>query len=439
MAFITRFAPSLSGEIHIGNFRTMIYNYLLSLYNDGVFIIRIDDTNYEKTNYIYLQKLMYLISLLKLHNFRITFQSHYLNIMYEYKQKLLKLNIAYMCICTTKLNTCMCKHKKYDYGCCYINIDCVHNISTDFTYYDEIYGHITIPHTQLCDIAISRSNGQFLYNYASIVCDITMNITHIIRGEDHIQNTWKQLIIFKSIMKTKTYTDNVNNIMFAHLPLILDSNKVKLSKRNNDNNIINVLQSGICADALINYVTKLGWGYKNYENFCIDTLNKTIFNFSRFKKSNATFCMHKLNVTNKWHIKNSSIHTNIERTLTYCFINNICVPHNIHSINEHIINRAANIRDIYISILYTEDTYIVKYEDTLKQDEMCYLKQLYTCTNKQSIIDILSSHIKYRCIVRLALTGKKNNISESILMNIMRDITILNRIKDCYHYFCNNE
>ena len=434
MIFIVRFAPSLSGEMHIGNFRTMVYNYLFAVYNEGQFIVRIDDTNYTETNYLYLQKLMYLLSLLKLHNIVVMFQSHYLQTMEEYKQRLLSAKIAYMCICEKKDITCNCKYNQYTSGCCYINIDAVYNSDNDFFYYDEVYKQVTVPRKQLYDIAISRQNGQFLYNYASIVCDIHMGVTHIIRGEDHIQNTWKQIIIFRAIAMTKKqkhYTD----ISFAHLPLILDNNKAKLSKRHNSNNIMHILQSGICVDALINYVTKLGWGYKNYEHFFIHTLNKDVFNFHRFKTANATFCMQKLHSINKWHIKESSIYTNIERTITYCFINHLQVPTRIHSLNIDIIRRASSIQDIYTSMLYTNDTYVVVYKDAINNDEYKYLHALTTCYTKKEIINAITENKDLGALVRLSLTGRKSNISELILINIMNEHTVVNRIQRCYEYF----
>ena len=434
MIFIVRFAPSLSGEMHIGNFRTMIYNYLFSVYNNGQFIIRIDDTNYAETNYVYLQKLMYLLSLLKLRSITITFQSHYLSVMYTYKQKLLSAKIAYMCICDVKTESCDCKHKQYTEGCCYINISAIHNKNEDFTYYDEVYKHITVPSKQLCDIAISRRNGQFLYNYASIVCDMHTKVTHIIRGEDHIQNTWKQIMIFKAITISNT-SQQYTNISFAHLPLILDSKKAKLSKRNDSNNIMSILKSGICVDALVNYVTKLGWGYKNYEHFFIYTLNKEIFNFSRFKTANATFCMQKLCSINKWHIKESSVHINIERTITYCFINDLQVPQKIHSLNIDIINRASNIQDIYMSMLYTNDTYSVVYNDTINDNDYKQLCILKTCRTKQDILSAITHNKDIRAIIRLSLTGRKSGINELILINIMNEQTIVHRIKLCYEHF----
>ncbi|HIH2762227.1 MAG TPA: glutamate--tRNA ligase [Candidatus Azoamicus sp.] len=167
--------------------------------------------------------------------------------------------------------------------------------SFGYTEFDDlIRGKIEIPNSELDDFIISKNGYDVTYNFASCIDDIDFGITHIIRGEDHISNTQKQIILIKSFDKIVPF--------FAHLPMILDSNKKKISKRDNSIYIDFYKKSGFLPMAVLNYIVRLGWGYKDKEIFTLQDMIK-FFDVKDVSKSSSCINIDKLMWLNKYYIQ----------------------------------------------------------------------------------------------------------------------------------------
>lgn len=300
---ITRFAPSPTGFLHIGNIRTAFFSWLYSRKNNGKFILRIEDTDINRSNKNYSDYIFYILEWLGLYwDEGPIFQSNRLSFYKEIINKMLIKGLAYKCFCSKeRINRLryICKKKKikpiYDRFCrnkdffskknkCYV-IRFKNNIKGKIFFNDIIYGKISINNYELDDFVIQRSNGIPTYNFCVSVDDYYMNITHVIRGNEHINNTPKQINILNSL--------NYKLPFYAHLPIILDKNKKKLSKRNINSNIFNYINNGFLPESILNYIIRLGWSYGNKEIFNINEM-KYLFNLKDINKSPCIINIDKL-------------------------------------------------------------------------------------------------------------------------------------------------
>ena len=270
-----RFSPSPTGKLHIGNSRTALFCWLLAKKTKNNFIIRIDNTNKKHSKQKYINIILKSIKWLKIQwNKKIIYQSERLKKYEKVIQYLLKNKFAYKCFCSKKriqkLKIEQLKKKekpKYDNLCrnkifknitkkkYTIRFKIPNKETTEFT--DKIYGKIKIKNKELDDFILKRSNKTYTYNLATVVDDIEMKIKNIIRGEEHINNTVKQINIFKCL---KSEIPN-----FIHIPLITKKGGQKLSKRSKTKSLLEYKKEGFLPEAMINYLLKLGWSYKNKE------------------------------------------------------------------------------------------------------------------------------------------------------------------------------
>ncbi|WMC20288.1 MAG: glutamate--tRNA ligase [Enterobacteriaceae bacterium PSpyr] len=355
MKIITRFAPSPTGFLHIGGVRTALYSWLFSRRNKGLFILRMEDTDIYRSN---IKSINSIINGLKWLNINWDkgpfFQT---NNIYKYMliiKKMLNNGNAYKCYCSKNrlnlLRNYQIKNKikpRYDKFC--INfikkkkkqyVIRFRNPNKGFVIFkDKIRGLIKINNKELDDLIICRENGIPTYNFSSVIDDINMNITHIIRGVEHINNTPRQINIFKVLNKKIP--------KYAHVSIILDKNKKKLSKRYSINNINEYKKKGYIPEAIINYILKLGWSYKNKEIFTINEMKK-YFNFKNFIKSDSIFDIKKLNWLNQNYIKKMPIIKIKKKILPY--INNINLNINKKPKIENVIKlfnkRCKNLIDM---------------------------------------------------------------------------------------------
>ncbi|WP_343188701.1 glutamate--tRNA ligase [Buchnera aphidicola (Neophyllaphis varicolor)] len=309
----TRFAPSPTGSMHIGSVRTALYSWLFARHYDGEFILRIENTDYNRCNYSFVKDIIDNLNWLGLTWDRVPFfQTDNLK-QYNLIIKNMLLNkVAYKCYCSLERlqklrNYQMSKGIKFRYD----------NKCRDVKYYtkfnqpyvvrfknpefgivsfnDKIRGLINFKNTELDDLVIMRSNGIPTYNFCSVIDDSNMQITHVIRGEEHINNTPRQINMLNSLEKSIP--------IYAHLPIILDSNGKKMSKRNNTlmNNLFDYRKSGYLPESILNYLLRLGWSYKNKEIFSIDEM-KNLFNLKSVNKSSCFFDIKKLQWLNNYYI-----------------------------------------------------------------------------------------------------------------------------------------
>lgn len=363
MNIITRFAPSPTGYLHLGNIRVALYSWLFARKSKGKFFLRIEDTDIKRCNKKYIDNILYLLDWLGLYwDNKIYFQSENIDLYNYYIDILLKNNLAYKCYCNCERlievrKKCIFNNKKpkYDGYCRNKNLNYKNSkyviryknfIKGNVKFNDLIFGNLNIKNKELDDFVIRRSNGLPTYNFCVVIDDNNMLITHIIRGSEHLNNTPKQINLLKSL--------NFKIPKYIHLPIILDKFKKKLSKRNNSFNVNNFINNGYLPQTLINYLLKLGINNNNLE---INDIKKliNIFNFNYINKSPCIINKKKIILINKYYINNISYNNLIYYIKPFFLkkkinINNI---NNLYEIFFIILNRIYflyEIVDFYILI-----------------------------------------------------------------------------------------
>ncbi len=317
MNVVTRFPPSPTGFLHIGSLRTALYNYLYARKHNGKFLLRVEDTDQTRLVEGAVESLIRTMETVGLeHDGEITVQSERLDIYKEHVQKLLDSKSAYYCFCSkeklTELRESQQKAKlptKYDRTCFGLSDDEVakkleggesHVVrmkipdgETSFT--DEIRGEITIQNKQIDDQVILKADGFPTYHLAVVVDDNLMGVTHVIRGEEWISSVPKHVHLYKYF--------GFDLPKFAHLPLILNPDKSKLSKRQGDVAVEDFLEKGYLPEALVNFVSLLGFNPTgDREIYDISELIET-FDLSSINKGGAVFDVEKLKWMNSQYIK----------------------------------------------------------------------------------------------------------------------------------------
>ncbi len=308
-----RFAPSPTGHLHIGGARTALFNWLFARHNNGKFILRIEDTDRSRSTEEYINSIIEGMKWLKLDwdegPFR---QTDRFDIYRDYADKLLKEGKAYYCYCSSeelerKRKEAISRGEtpKYD-GHCRNLKEAVGDRKAVIRFKmpqegkievnDLIKGLVVFDNANLDDLIIVRSDGTPTYNFTVVVDDVDMKITHVIRGDDHLNNTPKQIHIYKSLGYEVPF--------FAHLPMILGHDKTRLSKRHGATSVLAYKEMGYLPDALINYLVRLGWSHGDQEIFTREELIK-YFSFENVGKSSAVFNPEKLLWLNSQYIINS--------------------------------------------------------------------------------------------------------------------------------------
>lgn len=272
-----RFAPSPTGNLHIGGARTALFNWLYARAKDGQFILRIEDTDQQRSKKEYLDEILDSLTWLGFHWEEIYFQSQRMDIYKEYAQKLVDDGKAYLEKPEAVIFKVLPQKVKIN---------------------DLIHGEIAFDTDVIKDQVLIKSDGSPTYNFACVVDDATMEITHVIRGDDHISNTPKQVLLYQAL--------EFQIPTFAHLPLILANGGGRLSKRTGATAIAEFRKLGFLPEALVNYLLLLGWSPgENREIVKIQEAVK-IFNIKDANKTAAIFDWDKLNWINNQYIKNAS-------------------------------------------------------------------------------------------------------------------------------------
>jgi glutamyl-tRNA synthetase len=315
-----RFAPSPTGALHVGGARTALFNYLFSRSQAGKHILRIEDTDKERSTPEALEAIIQGLNWLQIpYDEGPFFQSERTDLYLRYAKKLLNLGHAYPCSCTTeRLNEVrtqlQSEGKKPQYDRLHRPIDLKAQpnklpSSSDkepfvirlripdqgnVGFEDAIIGLVQTPINEIDDFVLIRSDGSPTYNFTVVVDDIEMAITHVIRGMDHISNTPKQLVIYHALEKEPP--------IFAHVPMILGPDKKKLSKRHGATSVFEYKKEGYLPDAFVNALARLGWSHGDQEIFSRNELEK-YFSLNNVGKSAAVFDTEKLQWINAEHIK----------------------------------------------------------------------------------------------------------------------------------------
>ncbi|ADM89691.1 putative glutamyl-tRNA synthetase [Candidatus Zinderia insecticola CARI] len=276
-----RFAPSPSGYLHIGNIRTILYNFAFSFKNKGNFFLRIEDSNLNIKYIKYIKNILNIFSIFNFNYKKKPFFQSKRNFYYlKFIKKLFKIKKVYFFFDKFK-SIPIIKFKN--------------NKKNIFKW--KNFNKKIISNYKFKDLIIRRSNNLYLYNFCVVVDDIKMKISHIIRGDDHISNTPNQICLYKSFKKKIP--------IYYHLPMILNNNGKKLSKKKKSFKILNFIKNNFLPETLLNYISKLGWGFLNKEIYKINNFYN-LFNIKNIKKSSSKINILKLNWINKYHLKYSN-------------------------------------------------------------------------------------------------------------------------------------
>ena len=343
----TRFAPSPTGKFHVGSLRTAIYNYLFSKKYQGKFILRIEDTDNERSKKEYEDEIIKIINIFKLDYDELNNQSSNKDNHKKYLEELLVKGLAYKD-----------ENGPYRFR---VNRDKNH-----FEYDDLILGKITVPSENIEDFSIARSDKNPTFILSNLVDDIEDNVTHVIRGNDHSINTIKQNLISLSL--------GLKSIKYAHIPLIHDIDGKKLSKRNNITNVEDYLKAGYLPESIFNFIIKLGNSFNDMEYL---NLNDALANFELNKTvlSPAKFDLEKLNFINQNYLKGigfTLFQENIDRNNKVLFKN-----FNTKIIYKDILDRCIKLTDINIELEKLIKFYNSKVVLEINDEEKNSIKSIY--------------------------------------------------------------
>ena len=380
----TRFAPSPTGPLHIGGVRTALFNWLYSKNQKGSFFLRIEDTDKERSKNEYKDQIIKSLKWIGIkHDGQEYIQSSKINDHINIAKELLKNGFAYKCYCTQEEieeQKKRAKQKKLPYK---YNRKCRNLKESDAPngtdpvirfksksegnsiLKDLVQGNIEIENNTIEDFVILRKDGTPTYNLSASVDDHQMNITHIIRGDDHKINTFKQMQIYLS-MKWDLPS-------FAHIPLIHTTEGKKLSKRDKASTLDDYSKIGVMPEALRNYLLRLGWSFKDKEIFTEEESIK-YFNLEGIGKSPSKLDMSRILSMNEHYIKNIDENELFNQLTKYCEIYKEKIPNEkeekIKSSLVFLKNKAKTLEDIF-----NNSQYIIQNKVSFNQEDLKLLDE----------------------------------------------------------------
>ncbi|WP_216782709.1 glutamate--tRNA ligase [Candidatus Profftia tarda] len=308
----TRFAPSPTGNLHLGSVRTALYSWLFARHTKGEFLLRIEDSDHDRSTHEATKEIIDSMKWLKLNwDKGPYYQTKRFDRYNKIINQMLEQGTAYKCYCSRErlenLREIKIAHRKkprYDGLCRHSN---EHHANDEpyvvrflnpqkgyVIFEDKIRGTIKFSNEELDDFIIRRTDGSPTYNFCVVIDDWDMEITHIIRGEDHINNTPRQINMLKAL--------GAPIPEYAHVSMILDNNGKKISKRDGAIGVMQYRDKGYLPEALLNYLVRMGWSHGDQEIFSIDEM-KELFTLDDLSKSRSIFNIEKLKWLNQYYIK----------------------------------------------------------------------------------------------------------------------------------------
>tara|TARA_B100000131_G_scaffold206908_1_gene199007 strand:+ start:705 stop:2099 length:1395 start_codon:yes stop_codon:yes gene_type:complete len=434
----TRFAPSPTGPLHIGGVRTALFNWLYSKNKSGEFYLRIEDTDKERSKDEHKIQILNSLKWMGIKHDGVEYiQSKKIGEHVKIAKELLKNGHAYKCYCTTEEieeQKKRAKQKKipyvYDRKWRDVSEDQApkdikpvirfkSKIEGSSTLNDLVQGDVEIENNTIEDFVILRNDETPTYNLSATVDDHIMKMTHIIRGDDHKINTFKQIQIYEAL--------GWEVPLFAHIPLIHTIDGKKLSKRDNASTLEDYSKIGILPDALRNYLLRLGWSFKDKEIF---DLNESIkyFNLEGIGKSPSKLDMSRILSMNEYYIKNSNENTLYEKLREYCDKYKDKIKEDkentIKNSLNFLKNKAKTLEDIFNNSKYILNDKVIFNENdkTLINDDAKKIIRLFEenilelkVFNRENLEQIVNKLIKsnntnFKGVgqpLRIALTGSK--------------------------------
>jgi glutamyl-tRNA synthetase len=314
MSVRTRFAPSPTGYLHIGGVRTALFNWLYARHCGGTFVLRIEDTDKERSTNESVQAILEGMAWMGLdYDEGPIYQSDRLERYKEVIDQLLDAGQAYRCYCTREeldkvreeqraqgIKPRYNRHCRDQHNPERPDVESVirfkNPLEGSVQFDDAIRGQIVISNEELDDLVITRANGTPTYNFAVVVDDIDMGITHVIRGDDHVNNTPRQINIFKALGEALP--------IFVHVPMIVGGDGQRLSKRHGAVSVLQYRGEGFLPEAMLNYLVRLGWSSGDQEIFSLDEMISS-FDIQDVNRAASAFDVDKLKWLNQHYIKAS--------------------------------------------------------------------------------------------------------------------------------------
>lgn len=453
----TRFAPSPTGNLHIGGARTALFNYLYAKHNKGAFVLRIEDTDIERSRDEYTQDILDGLKWLGiLWDEGPIFQRERMGLYREHAYRLLEQGLAYRCYCPPELleekrKDALKEGRKpnYDRTCRDKNLphkDTPYVIrfraplDGQVSFHDLVRGRITFNCEELDDLIILRSDNTPTYNFTVVVDDATMGITHIIRGDDHINNTPRQILIYQAL--------GYSLPGFAHVPLIHGKDKTRLSKRHGAASLLEYRNEGFLPEALVNYLARLGWAYGDQEVFSRQELIER-FDLSNVGRSPAIFDMDKLSWLNSHYIKKTDDAV-LADMLEGFLRNQGIIPHNrdmLVPVVKSLKERSKTLKDMASMATFyflNEVEYDEKARDRFLTHETKYILEMFLDRfeglhsldeeSEKKIIEDIVQETNRKVVdviqpIRVALSGRTASPGIFEVINILGKETVVKRIK----------
>ena len=313
MTVVTRFAPSPTGSLHIGSVRTALFSWLYARRHQGRFLLRIEDTDRQRSTAEASQLIVDSLAWLGMdYDGDLIYQSDRTPIYQERAQQLLDAGLAYHCVCSKeRLDALRSEQMKkglkprYDHTCRDLELKPDSGVESVVRFKnpldgtvevnDMVQGRVAYENSELDDLIIIRPDRSPTYNFSVVVDEIDMGISHVIRGDDHLNNTPRQINLFAAFGHTPP--------KFGHVPMILSPEGKKLSKRDNVASVLEYRDMGYLPEAMLNYLVRLGWSYGDQEIFTVEEMTE-FFDAERINRSPASLDPQKLKWINHQHMLN---------------------------------------------------------------------------------------------------------------------------------------
>ena len=428
---ITRFAPSPTGFLHIGGVRTALFNWLYAKNNSGKFLLRIEDTDRERSSNEAIDRIINGLKWLGLENDG--------EIVYQHKNENRHIEVAHM------LLESGFAYRDWELEDDFGNLEKNHAIrfkipdDGETIINDKVQGDVTFQNKEIEDFVLLRSDGTPTYMLSVVVDDYDMNISDIIRGDDHLINAAKQKLLYDSL--------KWDSPTFSHIPLIHGQDGSKLSKRHGSLGIEHYIEEGYLPEAIINYLLRLGWSHGDQEIFSLEEMIN-YFSIEKIRKSPSKFDIEKLNDINSIYLKNLSLETLITRIdSSYVNLDKDKVK-SISIIMPEILKRCKNIKDIKKNISFiTNERPIEIDEDVtnlINNESKSYLEKLSKILKKldkwdaNEIEKIIKKFLKdeelnFKDIglpLRVVLLGYLSPIGINTIIESLGKDEVLGRIED---------
>ncbi len=463
----TRFAPSPTGDLHIGGARTALFNWLLARHEKGAFVLRIEDTDVARSTQESIQVILDALTWLGMDWDEGPFyQTQRVHLYREAAERLLRRGRAYRCYCTpealdAKRDAALRagKKPKYDRTCLHRKEPspntpfAIRFLSPDegkTVVEDLIQGRVEFDNAELDDLVILRSDGLPTYNFSVVVDDATMEITHVIRGNDHLNNTPRQIQIYRAL--------DYPLPAFGHVPMILGPDKKKLSKRHGAQSVMEYKKMGYLAQAVVNYLVRLGWSYGDQEEFTREELIEK-FSLEAVGKSAAAINPGKLDWLNAQYIKKTDLDDLVRmfqpfaEARGYSITDRALLKKVVLSLRERVktLVEMADLAEFYFrkEIAYDEKAA----EKFLDGDSALALAQMIAAVSKEAALDKERCHrlihslaetrgvplVKIAQPLRVALTGKTVSPPIDEVMGILGREAVIERLQKAIEYIEKSE